>query len=130
VSAVYEGGAVGSFIGSSAARGKREETVRIWGTDGHVELKPEAALYTLRALDGVPTGQWVPVNGGRLPTRAMYISRFVSAVAAGRAPDVTALDGLAVQAFVEAAYRSARSRRGVRPADLLSELGMPSKDML
>jgi hypothetical protein len=39
----------------------------------------------------------------------------------GRTPDVTAADGLAVQAFIEAAYRSAERGERVRPADLLRE---------
>jgi predicted dehydrogenase len=131
VSVSYEGGAIGSFVASAAARGWRHESVRIWGTDGHVEVKPEARLYTLRALDGLPTGQWTSSSETpELPARATYFSRFASAVAMGHPPEVSARDGLAAQAFVEAAYRSAASGHSVRPADLLKRADMPAEEVL
>jgi UDP-N-acetyl-2-amino-2-deoxyglucuronate dehydrogenase len=129
VSVRYQGGAIGSFSASAASRGFRDESVRVWGSDGHLELKPEPRLYTLRALDGLPTGSWASIGdaGGGLPTRAIYVSRFASAVADGRAPEVTALDGLSVQAFLEAAYESARTGGSVRPSDLLKRAGAPEE---
>ena len=42
-------------------------------------------------------------------SRAVYFSRLATALDRGDAPDVTAEDGLAVQAFIEAAYRSSES---------------------
>jgi predicted dehydrogenase len=105
--------------------------MRIWGTDGQIEMKPAVRLYTLRALHGIPTGEWITSDEiPELPIRAIYVSRFVSAVAGEREPDITVLDGLAVQAFVEAAYRSTRSGRSVRPADLLKEAGMVPEEVL
>lgn len=131
VSVRYEGGAVGSFLGSSASRGLREESMRIWGTDGQIEMKPAVRLYTLRALHGIPTGEWITSDEiPELPIRAIYVSRFVSAVAGEHEPDITVLDGLAVQAFVEAAYRSTRAGRSVRPADLLKDAGMVPEGVL
>ena len=128
VSASYEGGAIGSFVASSAARGLRQEAMRIWGTHGQVEVRPQGRLYTLRALDGLPTGRWVRLGARQpLPARAIYFSRFASAVTSGREPEVTALDGLAAQAFIEAAYRSARDGHSVRPADLLRHAGVPEE---
>jgi predicted dehydrogenase len=47
------------------------------------------------------------------------VSRLASAITRGEEPDVTAADGLAVQALIEAAYRSSDDRKPVRPLDLL-----------
>jgi predicted dehydrogenase len=47
------------------------------------------------------------------------VSRFVSAVSRGEPPEVSVSDGLAAQAFIEAAYQSNETGRSVRPADLL-----------
>jgi predicted dehydrogenase len=38
--------------------------------------------------------------------RRLFLERFCDAVRAGRTPDVTAADGLAVQAFIDGAYRA------------------------
>jgi len=128
VSASYEGGALGSFVASSAARGLEVEAMRIWGTHGQVEVLPAGRLYSLRALDGLPTGQWVRLGGRRkLPARAIYFSRFASTVSSGREPEVTAIDGLIAQAFVAAAYQSAQEGHSVRPADLLRHAGGPTE---
>ena len=43
------------------------------------------------------------------------MERFAAAIATGAAPDVTPADGLAVQAFVDAAYRAVAERGGRRP---------------
>jgi predicted dehydrogenase len=54
-------------------------------------------------------------------SRAVYFSRLASAIDRGERPAVTAEDGLAVQAFIEAAYRSSESGLSVDPASLLEE---------
>jgi predicted dehydrogenase/threonine dehydrogenase-like Zn-dependent dehydrogenase len=128
VSVSYESGAIGSFVAGSGTRGLRHEAVRIWGTYGQVEVRPHGRMYTQRALDGLAVGRWVRLGGRRqLPARAVYFSRFASSVTSGRKPEVTALDGLAVQAFVEAAYQSATDGPSVRPADLLRQAGAPEE---
>jgi predicted dehydrogenase/threonine dehydrogenase-like Zn-dependent dehydrogenase len=128
VSVRYEGGAIGSFTASASSRGFRDESIRIWGSDGHLEIKPDPRLYTLRAIDGFPTASWTGIGAvGRIPTRAVYVSRFATAVSEGREPDVTALDGVSVQAFLEAAYESARTGASLRPADLLKRTSAPEE---
>ncbi len=114
----YEGGAIGTFFGSSAARGMpgRSE-LRLWGSEGHVVVEPDGSVFSERALPGLRSGRWHTF--GELPcwnSRAVYLSRFASAVAEGRTPDVTLEDALAVQKFVELAYASAASDRA--PADV------------
>lgn len=121
-------GVVGSVFGSSAVRGINETELRLWGRDGHVVVEPQPAVFTLRALDGLVTGRW---HGfGRLPTvdaRAVFVSRFATALAEGRAPDVTAADGIAAQAIIEAAYRSSETGVTAHPAELAKEAGWPSR---
>jgi predicted dehydrogenase len=53
-------------------------------------------------------------------SRAVFVSRFASALHEGRPPDVTAQDGLAVQAITEATYRSSADGTRVSPSDLVA----------
>ena len=96
--------------------------MRLWGPAGHLALEPDPLVYTSRALDGLKTNRWQTF--GRLPetdTRAAYFSRLATALEQKRAPDVTASDALAVQAFIQAAYRSSELGQSINPAALLEE---------
>jgi predicted dehydrogenase len=123
VSVRYVNGALGSFFGTSALRGSAPSAeLRLWGPDGQIAIEPRPLVYTLRAVDGLLTGRWQTF--GRVPDgngRAVYFSRLATALDRGEKPDVTAEDGLAVQAFIEAAYRSSESGLDVSPAGLLEE---------
>jgi predicted dehydrogenase len=103
----FEGGAVGTFSGSASTRGAPEARFEIWGDAGTLRLTPDPAIYTERAIDGVPVGRWCRlVPEGEDDERRVFVERFAQAIRAGRRPDVTAGDALAVQAFVDAAYRA------------------------
>jgi predicted dehydrogenase/threonine dehydrogenase-like Zn-dependent dehydrogenase len=118
----YSGGALGSLVGGAAVRGSTEEALSLWGSEGRMVLEPQARVYTLRPLPGLRTTRWH--SFGRLPPprlRTVYFSRLASALAEGREPEVTADDGVAVQAIIEAAYRSANGEAEVAPADLVAE---------
>ena len=123
VSVRYANGALGSFFGTAALRGSDPSTdLRLWGPDGQITIEPKPLVYTLRALDRLLTGRWQTF--GTLPevnARAIYFSRLATAIDRGESLDVTAEDGLAVQAFIEAAYRSSESGQDVSPAALLQE---------
>ncbi len=124
IGVTFAGGAVGSFTGWAAVRGTDSAELRVWGRDGHVVLEPEARIYTLRAIDGLRTGRWQALSrrGGAIG-RAVYLSRLATAIDQGRPVDVPARDGLAVQAVIEAGYRSAAKGEVVRPSALLAETG-------
>jgi predicted dehydrogenase len=119
----YANGALGSFFASAALRGSEPSTeLRLWGPDGTIAVEPDPRLYTLRALNGLRTNRWQTF--GRLPAcdiRAIYFSRLATALDRGEPPEITAGDGLAVQAFIEAAYQSSESGQGVSPRALLQE---------
>jgi predicted dehydrogenase/threonine dehydrogenase-like Zn-dependent dehydrogenase len=120
----YANGALGSLFANAALRGSDPSAeLRLWGSHGHIAVEPDPRVYTLRALQGLRTNRWQTF--GRLPpanTRALYFSRLATAIDKGEPPDITGEDGLVVQAFIEAAYRSSDSGREVRPAALLQEI--------
>jgi 2-desacetyl-2-hydroxyethyl bacteriochlorophyllide A dehydrogenase len=117
----YANGALGSLFGTAALRGSGPTSeLRLWGTDGQIAIEPNPLVYTLRALNGLRTNRWQTF--GRLPPaniRAVYFSRLATAVDRGEPPDIGGNDGLAVQAFIEAAYRSSELGKGVSPSALL-----------
>ena len=104
----FRGGGLGAITASASTRGAPPSRFEMWGEHGTLRLEPDPALYSERALGEVPAGRWcdLPVNDGQDP-RVTYFERFVEAVQVGRPPDVSPADGLAVQLFVDAAYRAA-----------------------
>jgi predicted dehydrogenase/NADPH:quinone reductase-like Zn-dependent oxidoreductase len=106
----FTGGAVATISGSSSTRGAPPNRVELWGEDGTVRLEPTAEAYTERAVSGLPAGRWTPLPvEGVDETRRAFVEAFAAAVARGAEPDVTPADGLAVQRFVDAAYRAVAS---------------------
>ncbi len=111
VTARFDGGAVGTLVGSASSRGIPQSRIEIWGEHGTVELGAKSRIYTERALSGLLTARWNELPGEEIDVRRIFVERFAAAVLEGREPDVSARDGLAVQAFVDAVYRSVASGR-------------------
>lgn len=110
----FEGGAIGTFSGSASTRGAPGSRFEVWGDAGTIILGPVPAIYTERALEGVPAGEWCELApDAHDDERRIFVERFAGAVRDGRPPDVTAGDALAVQAFVDAAYRAIESGQPV-----------------
>lgn len=115
-------GAVGAFFGCTSVRGTLSTELRVWGRDGHIVVEGDPQAYTLATVPGLRSSRWQSFAAPAGPSmRAAYFSRLASALHRGERPEVSARDGLAVQALIEAAYRSAESGRPERPADLLRE---------
>lgn len=112
----YETGAVGSVTVSSSVRGTDFSEVRFWGRDGHISMTPPYQFYSLKAVEGKRPGQWHQMGNpkGVSNRDLMYVERFADRVLRGEPPEITAEDGLAVQAIIEAAYESGRTGRVVR----------------
>ena len=103
----FPGGGLGTIAASASTRGAPASRFEIWGEHGTLQLEPEAAVYTERALGEMPTGRWCELPSAEdVDARSVFFERFVGAVAAGKPVDVSAVDGLAVQAVVAAAYRA------------------------
>jgi UDP-N-acetyl-2-amino-2-deoxyglucuronate dehydrogenase len=115
----YAGGAIGSIVGASSARGAGSQGLRLWGEDGQVVLDDDPRAFSVRAGSTGEASQWHPLGGNdEEDPRVVFFDRFASAVREGREPDVPLLDGLAVQTVVEAAYRSAADGRPVALQEL------------
>lgn len=109
----YENRAIGTVNASSCVRGADMVEFRLWGRDGHMSLTPPYQYYSLRLVNGKRPGQWHEFGSPRgVASRDVeYFQRFADRVHNGEEPEITAQDGLAVQAIVEAAYRSGQSGR-------------------
>ena len=125
ISMRMENGALGSVLGSTQVRGSLFTQLRIWGSEGQIALDDDPRFYTLKSVDGLRTTTWQ--SFGRLPAvdiRAAFLSRLATAITSGAEPDVGGRDALAVQALMEAMYRSMGSGQPVRPSDVLG--GIPA----
>ncbi len=126
VSIRYANGAVGSVFGSSAVpgtwEGRGSTELRLWGSDGHVSIEGGREAFSLKGSGGLRAGRWHSLADlPAVPLRTAFVTRFATALDRGVPADVGVEDALAVQAFVEAAYRSAADGVPVRPGDLLRD---------
>jgi len=116
----FGNGALGTVNAALCARGTGSAgdlvECRLWGRDGHISLTPPYQFYSLRLVDGKRPGQWHAFAGQRQSSNrdVVYLQRFAERVLSGQEPEITGEDGLAVQALVEAAYRSAEAGHAVR----------------
>ena len=128
VSIRYANGAVGSSFGCSAVPGTWQAAgsteLRFWGSDGHVSIEGGREAFSLKGTAGLRGGRWHTLAAAAaIPLRAAFVTRFATAVDLGHRPDVDVEEALAVQAFVEAAYRSAAEGMPMRPRDLTRRRG-------
>ena len=119
VSVRYAGGAVGSIVGASSARGGSSASgLTVWGTLGQVVLDDRPRAFTLHAADG-EAGRWRSLEAPEpADPRTVYFERFVDAVLGAGRLDIPLQAGVAVQEVVEAAYRSVESGRPVQIEEL------------
>ena len=103
------GGAVGSFHASWRARPGPDHQLTVFGTDGTLHLDRRTPLTLHR-----PGEKAEPVEL-RDPPGDLFTG-FVAACATGAAPAVTAAEGRAALAIVDAAYRSDATGRTTTPA--------------
>jgi predicted dehydrogenase len=99
-------GALGSIHASWVARPGPDHQLTIAGTEGTLHLDSRTPLTHLRA-SGETERVALPATSGN------PLAEFLTAVRGERAPSVTAADGRAAVAVVEAAYRAAAEGRVV-----------------
>ena len=120
VSLRYAGGAVGTIVGASSARGGSSASgLTLWGTLGQIVLDDRPQAFTLHAAADGEAGRWRELaSTDDADPRVVYFERFVDCVRTGALPEIDLAAGLAVQEVVEAAYRSVEEGRPVRIEEL------------
>lgn len=118
-----ENGALVSLNMSACVQGGNSSIIalRMWGTEGHLSLAPPYQFFSTRALDGKRPERWNPLgplpkmlnDDERLHISVRYLDRFAQAIKGEQPLDITVNDGLALQAVIEAIYRSARESRPI-----------------
>jgi predicted dehydrogenase/NADPH:quinone reductase-like Zn-dependent oxidoreductase len=117
----FSNGSVGTIAGDARSRGRVPTEFMIGGSAGTIVLEPRGYVFPGRSAAGLTGARWhaLPETPAQ-DVRAIFVSRFATAVDRGERPEVGIDDALAVQAFLEAAYVSSRSGVSVRPADLFT----------
>ncbi|GAA2678456.1 Gfo/Idh/MocA family protein [Nonomuraea recticatena] len=107
----FAGGALGRLFATTAAHGGASVRVSVHGDRGHAVVENEVLVsFKVGEEDRTEPGQRLGAQAHHL-----QLADFVSAVAEGRAPEVTSADGRAALALVLAVYESARSGGPVKP---------------
>jgi predicted dehydrogenase len=116
-----DNGAIVTLHAGAAVRGVSRNELRLWGTDGHVQVSPSLQVFTRRSLTDLVANRWQSLTETQpaTPPRALFLSSFASAVTEGRPPDVGIDDALALQAAIEAMYHAATTGSAVRPGEVL-----------
>jgi predicted dehydrogenase/NADPH:quinone reductase-like Zn-dependent oxidoreductase len=117
----FENGALATVHGSYCVPGRyRYDSAgvdcRLWGSEGHLSLTPPFQFFSCHSFAGRRPERWHslgPFPALRSPS-VEYLDRFARSVLEGRAPEITGMDGLRLQAVVEAAYVSGRQGRPVQ----------------
>jgi predicted dehydrogenase len=116
----FENGALATLNASSRVQGlyRPDQTLtefRMWGTEGHLSLTPPPQFYSSRLVNGKRPERWhdlAPLPKLQ-PPEVEFLERFAAAIEGEQEPEISAADGLRVQAVIEAAYQSGRTGRPV-----------------
>ena len=117
---VMFGSVLATIVGAGSVVGGPGEQIRVWGTEGHVTLLPEAEIVT---SDGTVVR---PQLGPVIDPRAVAIERFARSIETGTQPDPTVGDALTAQGIVAAAYASHEAGGRVVVRDVLRDAGWTS----
>ena len=103
----------------SSVRGARYDELRVWGTNGHLEVFPTPRVFTVKPTNGITASRWQDLGVADAgPYRTRFFEQYVSAVTNRARPEVSLEDGLAVQRLIQAAYRSAELGTRIDPLDI------------
>lgn len=110
----YSNQAIGTISASSVARGSPyKPQLHLWGSDGQMYLTEpdDFSFYSLREIDGKRPGVWYSMGSFDMSgERRAYVTSFAQSVLGGSRPEVSGEDGRAIQAIVEAIYKSGRQQ--------------------
>lgn len=105
---------VGNVTAGTCVRGASldHQTLRLWGTEGHLVVAEPFRFYSLHQVDGYAPGQWHTLADWEWGIeRRTFIERFASAVLRGDEPEVRAADGRAIQEVTDAIYTAGETHR-------------------
>jgi predicted dehydrogenase len=115
----YASGAIGTLDATTRLVGPDIYEQSLRGAEGQLVVAPALRFWSRCTVDGYEGGRWHAVRGlPRAAERRHFFEAFAGAVLDGRPIPVTAVEARAVQATIEAAYRSAAERRTVVVASL------------
>jgi L-iditol 2-dehydrogenase len=110
----YATGAIGTLDATTGLVGPDTYEQSLRGAEGQLVVAPALRFWSRRTVDGYEAGHWHAVRGlPRAAERRHFFEAFAGAVLEGRPVPITAVEARAVQATIEAAYRSAADRRTV-----------------
>jgi UDP-N-acetyl-2-amino-2-deoxyglucuronate dehydrogenase len=113
----YATGAIGTLEATTGLLGPDTYEQSLRGADGQLVVAPMLHFWSRRTADGYESGRVHALRGLPRPAeRRHFFEAFAQAVLDGRPTPVTATEARAVQATIEAAYRSAAERQTVRVA--------------
>jgi predicted dehydrogenase len=110
----YATGAIGTLDATTSLVGPDTYEQSFRGHEGQLVVAPVLRFWSRRTLDGYEAGHWHVIRGlPRSGERRQFFEAFADAVLDGRPVPVEAAEARAVQATIEAAYRSAAEGRAV-----------------
>jgi 2-desacetyl-2-hydroxyethyl bacteriochlorophyllide A dehydrogenase len=126
VSYRHANGALGTLDATSALVGPGAFEQVLRGSEGQLVVAPVLRLWSRRTVEGYSSGRWHAIRGlPRAAERRRFFEAFADALLDRGPLPVTAEEARAVQAVIEAAYRSAEGRGTVR-VDRLAPVGAGS----
>jgi predicted dehydrogenase len=104
----YEGGAIGSLLGSSATPGGTHHPDRIFGTQGTIELSAPLRYYTTADVPGVEREAWIEVPCSDQDDQGYLalVENYARAVRGEEELIITGTNALSSLQVIEGAYRS------------------------
>ena len=104
----YEGGAIGSLLGSSATPGGTRHPDRIFGTQGTIELSEPLRYYTTADVPRVEREAWIEVPCSEHVSQGYLalVENYARAVRGEQDLIVTGTSALSSLQVIEGAYRS------------------------
>jgi predicted dehydrogenase len=108
----YASGAIGTLDATTGLIGPDTYEQNIRGAEGQLVVAPVLRFWSQRTVDGYEAGRWHTVRNLPLQAeRRQFFEAFAAAVLDDGAVPVSPAAARAVQATIEAAYRSAAERR-------------------
>ncbi|MBN1673410.1 MAG: Gfo/Idh/MocA family oxidoreductase [Kiritimatiellae bacterium] len=111
----YKGGAIGTFLGSSATPGGLKTPDCLYGTHGTITVDGTVRYFTRKRIKGLRRGEWadLPLERGSHTAGMRLIENFARAVRGKEDLIVTGENAVSSLRVIEAAYASQKSGRPV-----------------